>query len=479
MSIRSLADFLERLRAAGQLRRFSTPLSLREEVAEATRRAACENGPALVFQNLEGSSLPLVTNLLASQQRIAISLGGESLEEISLRLPGSAAASPHGGWLNWLKAGLQGGPDSFAPRAVRTAGCQQVVRLGRDVNLLELPALTLTSDEPQATLWGAIVISGGSEAGGPRLEQFDLPVLDQHRLAIRFGPRDALTHQIAACREAGQKLPVAVLLGAPSALTLAASAALREPGLDPYVLAGLLGGEGVDVVTCRTIALQVPAEADIVIEGTIDPMAPPLTDAAPGQCGGLRLPAGVAHEIQVSALTQRAQPLVTALVPHAPPNESMEIARAMTRLWMPSTRRAIPLLTDVELLPSGLAGQIAVLAIRKQQPGQARQAAAAWWGQPATATTKMVIVVDEGVNVQDAAAVVGEVAAQADPARDVFCFDGPIDHRDFSAAAAGLGSRLGIDATTKLPGEQTRGWGRRSEVSASVKQKMEALWSQM
>jgi 4-hydroxy-3-polyprenylbenzoate decarboxylase len=478
MSIRSLGEFLERLSAAGQLRRLSAPLSLREEVAEATRRVAGENGPALVFQNLEGTSLALATNLLASQQRIAVALGSDSLEEVSPRLPGSAAASPHGGWLNWLKAGLQGGPDSFAPRAVRTAGCQQVVRLGRDVDLLELPALTIAPDEPQTTLWGAIVVSGGGETSGSGLAQCDLPVLDQHRLAIRFGPRDALARQFGSCRQSGQKLPVAVLLGAPPAVILASAAAMREPELDPYILAGLLGGEGLDIVTCRTSPLQVPAEAELVIEGLIDPKAPPLPDVAPGQSGGFRLPAGAAHEIQVTALTQRTQPLVAALVPHAPPNESIEIARAMMRLWMPATRRAIPLLVDAELLPSGLAGQIAVLAIRKQYPGQARQAAAAWWGQLATETTKMVIVVDEGVPVRDAAAVLSEVAAQADPARDVFCFDGPIDHRDFSAPATGFGSRLGIDATAKLPGEQTDGWGKRSEASASVQQKIEALWNQ-
>ena len=476
MSIRSLADFLEQLDAAGQLRRVSVDVSAEQEVAEITRRVAQSDGPALVFQKLVGVSMPLATNLLGTERRIAMALGSDSLHEVAPRLPGSSQVSPHGGWLNWLKAGLQGGPEAFAPRAVRTAACQQVVRLGRDVDLAELSALTLSPDDPQPSLFGCCVVSGGIEPGDNSLGQFDLPILDGNRLAIRWGPLDAIGRHFEKFRAAGQKMPIAVLLGAAPALTVAAAATPREPALDPYLLAGVLGAEAIDVVTCRTIALQVPAETDIVIEGMIDPAAPPLNDVTPGYCGGFGLLPSDAHEIQVTALTQRSNPLATATVPHAPPNEASALVRAVARLWLPATLRCIPALVDLDLSTSVRAGQIAVLSIRKQHPGQARQVAAAWWGQPATATTKIVIVVDAEVSVSDLMAVWSEVATQADPARDVFFFDGPIDYRDFSSPMVGFGSRLGIDATTKLPGEQDRGWPARSSVSSEVSRSVDALW---
>ncbi|MCE9555326.1 MAG: UbiD family decarboxylase, partial [Planctomycetes bacterium] len=349
MSIRSLADFLETLDAAGQLRRVSVDVSAEQEVAELTRRVALDDGPALVFQKIPGATMPLATNLLGTERRIAMALGAAGLHEIAPRLPGSAQGSPHGGWLNWLKAGLQGGPEALAPKAVRTAACQQVVRLGRDVDLAELPALTLTPDDLQPSLFGACVVSGGIEPGDNSLAQFDLPILDGNRLAIRWGPLDAIGLQFEKYRAAGQKMPIAVLLGAAPALTVTAAAAPREPALDPYLLAGVLGAEAIDVVTCRTIALQVPAEADIVIEGLIDPTAPALTDITPGYCGGFGMMPREAHDIHVTALTHRSNPLATATLPHAPPNEASALVRAVARLWLPATLRCIPALVDLDM----------------------------------------------------------------------------------------------------------------------------------
>jgi 4-hydroxy-3-polyprenylbenzoate decarboxylase len=319
------------------------------------------------------------------------------------------------------------------------------------VDLAELPALRLSADDAQPWLYGACVVSGGQQAT-TALGQFDLSILDRNRLAIRFGPRDPIARQVADCRTTGTKLPIAVLLGTAPALTLAAAARLYEPALDPLLLAGLLGAQALDIVSCRTVALQVPAEADIVIEGTIDPQAPPLTDVAPGACGGFRLPPSDAVEIQVTALTQRPQPLATASIPHAPPNEATAVARAIARLWLPVTKRLIPGLVDLDVPPTALAGQIAVLAIRKEFPGQASQAAAAWWDQHAGTTTKMIIVVDAEVDVRDAAGMWSEVAALADAGGDILFLDGPLNSRDQSAAA--VGHRMAIDATSKLPGER-------------------------
>ena len=476
MSIRSLADFLEKLDTAGQLRRVSVEISADQELAEVSRRVAQRHGPALIFQKISGSQMPLAANLLATEHRIAIALGTESLDAAANRLPGAAGGAQNGGWLDWLKAGFQASIDSFGPRAVRTAACQQVVRLGRDVDLTELPAARLSHHDTQSSLLGACVISSGPDGGERALGTFDLPIIDRSRLAIRWGPHDPIGRQFAACRAAGVKLPVAVILGGAPSLNIAAVAAPREPALDPLLLAGLLGAEAVDVVSCRTVALQVPAEAEIVIEGTIDPQAAPLTDAAPGTCGGFGLLPSDAYEIQVSALTQRSMPLATVAVPHAPPNEASALARAVARLWLPATRRLIPALVDLDLPATTRAGQMAVLSIRKQFPGQARQVAAAWWGQPATATTKIIVVVDADVEVSDTAVVWSEVAAQADPSRDVFCFDGPIDHRDFSASNVAIGPRIGIDATTKLPDEQSRGWPHRTIASEDARCRVETLW---
>lgn len=478
MSIRSLADFVEKLDAAGELCRVPVEVSTDQQLAELARRAAHQQGPALVFQKTVKSSVTLATNLLTTDRRIAIALGADNLDAAASRLPGANQAAGGGGWLDWLKAGFQAGTDAFSPRAVRTAACQQVVRLGRDVDLTELPALNLSSHDVHPSLFGACVVSG-VDGAQRALGQFDLPVLDQGRLAIRWGPRDSIAAQMAQCRATGQKLSIAALLGTAPALTLTAAATVREPQFDPYLLAGLLGGEPTDVATCRTIAIQVPAEADLVIEGTIDPHAPPLADVTAGGCGGFGLLPSEAFEIQVSALTQRSNPIVSAAIPHAPPNEFSAVAQAMTRLWLPATRRTIPSLVDVDLPMTAIAGQVAVLSIKKEQPGQASQVAAAWWGQQATATTKMIIVVDAEVDVRNLAAVLSEVAAQADPLRDVLSFDGPIDHRDFTTPSNGMSRRVAIDATRKLPGERSGGWPSRFTALENVQREVDAIWASL
>jgi 4-hydroxy-3-polyprenylbenzoate decarboxylase len=485
MPHRSLADFLEELGQAGELVRVDAQVDPCLEVAEITRRIARADGPALLFASQKGHDLPLVTNLLGTPGRIERALGA-SLAETAQRIGLAVVASQSEGWMERLKTGPhESAIRRYRPRSVKSGACQQVVRLGSDVDLRRLPALQSGQAEQGPTITAGQLWMLDPDGSRTVIDLVDLPVLDAQRLAVFLSPHQEPARLLAKARE---PVPAAVVLGG-DPVGLLASAAPLPPGFDAAALAGLLAERPVDLVRCRAVALEVPAEADFVLEGflypaetelvvkgSLDP-AEPAVEAGPLVTpAGSYAPARRVPVMRVTAITHRGNPVFPALVPGDPSNEACQIARAMRRILLPLVRLAIPELVDYNLPMFGAVRNWAVVAIDKSYPGQARKVAEAAWGYAPLMVSRLLVIVDAGVDIGNAVSVLQAVSHWCDPGRDVMAFDGPADPWLTDPQRVGLTSRLAIDATRKLPGE-TRGADRvPAEIPAAVRQLVDDRW---
>jgi 4-hydroxy-3-polyprenylbenzoate decarboxylase len=496
---RCLADFLEELSHAGELSRVDDEVDPVSEAADIVARGAQAGGPAILFGAVKGHDLPILGNLLASEGRICRALGIATLDELAERIARLLDVSSPEGWFERLKSGSQPAAIAAAmPREVKSAACQQIVRLGSDINLGELPLLgcgagvspargrgteepladrnvrptepladrnvrpteplvdkNVCPTEPTAStvplraITSAVVFSAEPDSHRAVAGRFDLQQIDAARLAVCWAAHDDHARLLGDYRARNQKMPLAVVIGGDPAFLLAASAPLL-PGSDICALAGLLRGKPLDVVACRGVDLTVPAEAEIVLEGYVDPLEPPV--AAGPLCGptGHATPPLVAAVMHVTAMTQRANPIYAVMVPGRPPHEAITVARAMQRVFLPLARLAMPELIDYDMPEFAAARHWASVSIRKTYAGQGRRAAHAAWGLRPMMFAKTLVVVDEDVGVRDQQAVLAAISANMNPARDVLVDQGPFDPFDPAARVGGLGQRMAIDATRKL-----------------------------
>jgi 4-hydroxy-3-polyprenylbenzoate decarboxylase len=352
-------------------------------------------------------------------------------------------------WFERLKGGAQPTAlGSFAPRAVRSAACQQIVRLGSDMNLDELPLLQATSEETGRAITAAPVLSAEPDSHRPVAGRFDLQRIDRTRLAVCWATHDEHARLLGEYRIRNQKMPLAVVIGGDPAFLLAAAAPL-PPGSDICAVAGLLREKSLDVVACRGIDLEVPAEAEIILEGFVDPTEPPaMAGSLCGPMGHLThpQPAPVMH---VTAMTHRANPIYAVMAPGRPPNEAVTVARAMQRVFRPLARLAMPELIDYDLPEFAAARHWAAVSIRKTYPGQGRRAAHAAWNLPAMLFAKMLVLVDADVDVRDHRQVLAAVTENMRPDQDVLIEKGPADPFDPTVPLGALSTKMALDATRK------------------------------
>lgn len=472
MPNRSLADFLEELGQAGELVRVDAEVDPRLEVAEITRRAGAADGPALLFGSPRGGDVPLVTNLLGTPARIERALGA-SLAEITDRLAMAVAPSEPESWLDRLKAGAhESAIRRFLPRSVKTGPCQQVIRLGVDVDLRRLPALQCGGAEPGPTITAAQLWMLDPHSPRTVIGRYDLAVLDELRLAPLFSPQDEPARLLLDARE---PVPVAVVLGG-DPLGLLAAAAPLPPGFDAAALAGLLGQRPLELVRCRGVPLEIPAEADIVIEGYLDPSASPV-DAGPwATAAGHYAPARRMPIIRATAVTHRANPVFPAIVAGPRSTEWCQIAHSLRRILLPVVRLSIPELVDYDLPVFGSVRRFAVVALRKSYAGQARKVAHAVWGYDPLAFARMLVLVDEGVDVTDPLAVLRAVNDHVDPRGDLILSDGPADPWTVDPAVHASAPRMALDATRKLAGETSGPLPAPVASDAVVRELVERRW---
>ncbi len=452
MLYRCLADFLETLAQAGELLRIDEPVDTNLRLSEFVRQRAESNRSALLFASPGGSHVPVLANLLASEARICRALDATALDEVASRVARPLESHAAANWFERLKGSAQPAAiQTASPREVRSAACQQIIRLGSDIDLGELPLLQVAPDIPPA-IHSAIVLTAEPDTHQPIAGRFDLQPLDAHRLTVCWADHDEHTRLLGDYRARSQKMPIAVVIGGDPAYLLAAAAPL-EARTDLAALAGVLREKPLDVVACRSVDLRVPAESEIVIEGFIDPTAP-LAAAGPlcAPLGHATTPRP-APVMQVTALTHRANPLYATMVPGRPPHEASTIARAMQRVFLPLTRLAMPDLVDYDLPEFAAARHWVAVSIRKTYPGQAHRAAHAAWNLPAVRFAKTLVVVDADVDVRNHEAVLAAIARHVNPATDLLTERGPADPFDPATPSNTLGCRMAFDATGKLPGE--------------------------
>jgi len=471
MAFASLREFLEKLDRLGQLRRIVEPVSLVHELTEIQRRMAETGGPALLFEapvDAKGRriGIPVLANLYGTVERVALGLGRKpkGLRELGEELAELSRPTALGGWAD-IAARLPtaGKVLTMAPRRSARGPVHDVVLMGKAVDLAKLPIQTFWPGEggPLIT-WGIVVTKGpGREPEDDyNLACYRMQVLDRNRTIMRWLPqRGGAQHFRRWKAERQDPMPVAVVLGADPAVTLAAVTPVPET-LSEYAFAGLIGGKKVLLAPCRTIPLLVPATAEIVIEGHVlpDETAPegPFVDHTGYLNSVERFPIFVA-----SAITMRRRPIYPSTFLGRPPDEASTISRALNDVFVPLIRRQFPEIVDFWLPPEACSYRIAVVSIRKAYPGHARRMMlGAWSALRQFAYTKIVIVVDEDIDARNWRDVMWALATRMDPGRDLVVLDRtPIDYLDFASPVSGLGGKLGIDATRKIPPETDRRWG--------------------
>lgn len=477
MPYASLADFLEELSAQGELLRVSAEVDGALEIAEITRRVAQQHGPALLFDRVRGASLAVVTNLLGEEHRVCQALGIDALDQIVERTESLIEKNTPHNWFDRLKmSGDEAGANKFRPKTVKSGPCQQVVRLGRDVDLAALPLVRQWPAETGPSITAGQLISVGP-AGEPRgVTIRPLVAVDSNRLAVADDGHSAFARDWEAFRAAGEKMPVAIVLGGDPAGIIAAQVDTL-PGADAYHVTGLVRGKALDVVKCRTHGLEVPAEADLVFEGYVDPEVAPLAVEAAGAGQGYYRAAVPAPLVHVTAITHRSHPIFPVIV-GGHEGEHGPLVKVRERMLLPALRAIVPELVDLHLPAFGGQHDYAFVAMRKRYPFHARQIAAALWGSTALGFTKFLILMDAEVNVHDVPRVLAEVGANVAPECDIFAHDGPA-HTASHANSLGLLSRhVAIDATAKIAGERTGASPAPLVVDDETRQRVTSRWAE-
>jgi 4-hydroxy-3-polyprenylbenzoate decarboxylase len=453
MPYQGLAEFLECLGQQGQLARVAVPVDPRLEIAEITARAVKAGGPALVFADVSGHPFPAVTNLFGTPGRLSAALGVATLADAAGVIAGLVASAEPEGWFEQIvSGGTRAKLRKLAPKTVRTGACQQIVALGTDVDLGELPVLRCWPEETAGSITAARVFTRAPGSNARPVGCYPLRVLDRNRLAACWPPHDEPARTAAGCRDQGQPMPVAAVLGGDPSGLLAALAPLPE-NVDPLCLAGLWRGKPVEMVKCKTVDLEVPADAEWVIEGLIDPAEPAVETGWYGLPNGFYGAAGPVPVVRVTAVTRRANAVYPAIVPGPPPDEQCAITGGLGQVFLPLLQAQIPELADYHLPEFGAARHWAFASIRKSYAGQARKVVHALWGLRPSMWAKMLVVVDDSVEIRDSDQVWRAVSSHVDPAADVWLDSGPRDPWDPAAPGGSLAARLAWDATAKLPGE--------------------------
>ena len=478
MAFRSLGEFLESLEGRGDLVRVRAPVKRDLEITEIVQRTIRADGPAILFENVEGASMPVAMNVLGSLRRVAHGLGATSVEEPAARIGKLLRARPPAGVIGAIKD-LGGTLEmldtlrSLAPRRVRSGPSQEVET--DLVDLDSLPVLKCWPGDGGRTITFPIVITTDPETGNAhtgiyRLQQYGHDTLGWHAQLHRVG-RENLRKWAAR----GEKMPCAVALGADPATLFAALAPVPE-GVSNFVFAGFLRGDPIEMVRARTVDIDVPAHAEIILEGYVDPSEQHV-EGPFGDHTGYYSEAEPFPVFRVTHMTRRERPVYLSTVTGRPPTEDAILGKAVERVFLPIIQTLLPEVVDMELPLEGLFINIAIVSIRKQYPGHARKVMHALWGLGQIMFVRYIIVVDADVNVHDMREVLYRAGLQADPGRDIETVEGPVDQLSISNPVPNFGTKMGLDATRKLPEDGfPRAWPQEIRMAPEVVKRIDELF---
>ena len=485
MQYRDLRDFITQLEQREQLRRIRAEVDPYLEMTEICDRVLRAGGPAILFENPKGSDIPVLANLFGTPERVALGMGEESVE--ALREVGRLLAMlkepdpPKGMKDAWSKLPIFKKVLDMAPKEVRNAPCQQRISEGKDVNLGNIPIQTCWPEDAGPLITWGLVITRGPHKSRQNLGIYRMHVIGRNRVIMRWlahrgGALDFREWQAA---HPGEPFPVSVALGADPATILGAVTPVPD-SLSEYAFAGLLRGSRTEVARSLGNDLQVPAAAEFVLEGHIQP-----DDMAPE--GPFGDHTGYYNEVEsfpvfsIDRITHRDDPIYHSTYTGRPPDEPAILGVALNEVFVPLLQKQFPEITDFHLPPEGCSYRLAVVSMKKQYAGHAKRVMFGVWSfLRQFMYTKFVIVTDDDVNVRDWNDVIWAMTTRMDPARDTTIVENtPIDYLDFASPVSGLGGKIGFDATNKLPGETDREWGRPIHMDAAVKRRIDELWDEL
>ncbi len=485
MSYSDLRSFLDLLESKGQLKRISQPISPNLEMTEICDRVLRAQGPAILFENVEGYDMPVLGNLFGTPERVALGMGQESVEK--LREVGELLAflkepePPKGMKDAWDKLPIFKQVLNMSPKQVRKGACQKIVVKEDNVDLSKLPIQTCWPGDAGPLMTWPLVVTRGPHKERQNLGIYRMQLIGRNKLIMRWLSHrgGAIDYQEWQKAHPGEPFPVSIALGADPATTLGAVTPVPDT-LSEYGFAGLLRGSKTEVCRCLTNELQVPATAEIILEGYLTPGE----EAAEGPFGDHT---GYYNEVErfpvftVATITHRENPIYHSTYTGRPPDEPAVLGVALNEVFVPLLKKQFPEIVDFYLPPEGCSYRMAVVTMKKAYPGHAKRVMMGVWSfLRQFMYTKFVIVTDDDINARDWKDVIWALTTRVDPMRDTTMVDNtPIDYLDFASPVSGLGSKMGIDATNKWQGETNREWGEPIEMDAQIKSKIDAIWDNL
>lgn len=477
------SEFLRRLEKEGELKRVTASVNPVYEITEIADRMVKSGGSALLFENPVGSSIPVAIGAFATMRRMAMALGVNDVEEIAksienlVTLPGNMPQTFLGKAA--LLPGLAKIGQDTAPKAFHgSAPCQEIVRLAGDVDLGELPVLKCWPLDGGRFVTLPLVFTKDASTGKRNVGMYRIQIYDKNTAGMHWQRHKVGSRHHAGYEAQGREIPVAVVLGGDPALTYAATAPLPDM-IDEMVFAGFLRKKAVELVPCVTQPLEVPADAEIVLEGYV-PATERRTEGPFGDHTGFYTLEEEYPVFHVTAITRRKNAVYPATIVGRPPIEDQGFGKTTERIFLPLVRLFVPELLDYNLPVEGVFHNLCIVKIRKQYPGHAQKVMNALWGLGQMMFTKIIVVVDEWVDVQNLSEVLWVVANNIDPQRDTLFSMGPIDVLDHASRSMGYGSKMGIDATRKLPEEGfTRRWPPVIEMSPEIVARVNERWREL
>jgi len=490
MRYRDLRDFLSQLERAGELKRVRAELDPKLEMTEVCDRVLKAGGPALLFEKPKGHVIPVLGNLFGTTRRVALAMGAEAradpretLRDVGKLLAFLREPEPPKGFRDvlerWIPIGKQ--VMHMAPKKISDAPCQQVVWEGKEVDLSRLPVQTCWPEDAGPLITWGLTITRGPHKSRQNLGIYRQQLIAPDKLIMRWLPHrgGAIDFREHCEARPGEPFPVAVAIGADPATILGAVTPVPDT-LSEYQFAGLLRGSRTELASCLGSDLQVPASSEIVLEGAIRP-GETAVEGPFGDHTGYYNEKESFPVFTVERVTMRREPVYHSTYTGKPPDEPAVLGAALNEVFVPILQKQFPEIEDFYLPPEGCSYRLAVVSMKKQYPGHAKRVMFGIWSTLRQFMyTKFIIVTDDDVNIREWKEVVWALTTRVDANRDVLIVENtPIDYLDFASPVAGLGSKMGIDATNKWPAETLRDWGRPIAMQSNVKSRVDQLWKDL
>ena len=480
MAYRDLREFIKRLENEGELKRISAEVDPQLEVTEITDRVCKANGPALLFEKLKGSSHPLLINALGSKRRMALALEVDDVDEVAARIRGFLDMQSPQGFFDKLKMLPKLAEiGAFFPKTVKSGPCKEVIK--RDnFSLFDFPILKCWPQDGGRYITWPLVITKNPENGKRNVGVDRMQVYDERTTGMHWQTQKHGAEHFRRLKAQGKpaRMPVAVAIGSDPAVAIAGILPI-PPDLDEMMFAGFLRREPVELVPCETCDLEVPANAEIVLEGYVD--VDEMRREGPfGDHTGFYSLEGDFPVFHLTCITHRKDPIYMTTIVGPPPQEDYYIGQAIERVFLPVMKMQFPEIVDMTMPAEGIFHNLMIVAIRKSYPGHARKIMNGIWGLGQAMFTKVIVVVDHDVDIHNPREVVWKALCAIDPERDVQFTMGPVDTLDHAARIQDFGSKMGIDATRKWESEGfRRPWPDVIEMDESTRKRVDAMWKSL